>query len=77
MSVATIKGRIKRMKTTAPSNNLSGADKYYAAKAMQEITDRLYTLQQYAGLTEDWVQQTSTEIQHEFEKATGIDLGEF
>lgn len=56
---------------------LTNDEHYAAGKAMQEITDRLYILQEKAGLSEDWVQEKATELQQEFEKATGIDLGEF
>jgi len=56
---------------------LNNDQHYEAGKAMQEITDRLYTLQQLAGLPQEWVQEKATELQHDFQEKTGIDLGEF
>jgi hypothetical protein len=67
---------------------LTNEQHHAAGKAMQEIIDRLYILQEnagtpeewvqdYAGLSIDWVQEKATELQQEFKKATGIDLGEF
>lgn len=56
---------------------LTNDQHYEAGKALQEITDRLYTLQQLAGLPQEWVQEKATELEQEFKAKTGIDLGEF
>lgn len=44
--------------------------------AYREVVDRLYALQEWAGMSQDWVQETATAIAKDVEKTTGIDLGE-
>ena len=75
MSVATIKGRIKRMNTT----NLTPQQQrqlHEAGRAYRELVDKLYELQEWAGMPQDWVQETATEISKKVEDTTGIDIGE-
>lgn len=47
-----------------------------AGRAYRELVDKLYELQEWAGMTQEWVQETATEISNQVEDTTGIDLGE-
>jgi hypothetical protein len=47
-----------------------------AGAAYREVVDRLYALQEWAGMSQDWVQETATQISKEVQDTTGIDLGE-
>ena len=47
-----------------------------AGRSYRELVDKLYQLQEWAGMSEDWVQETATQISKEVQDTTGIDLGE-
>lgn len=68
--------RIKAM-LDAEKPKLSNDQHHKAGKAYLEIVDNLYTIQEIAGLTQEWVQETANDITHQFEAKTGVDLSDF
>lgn len=50
---------------------------YELGKAYEEIVDRLYIIAEKAGMGDDWVKETASDIQSQVQKKSNIDLEDF